>query len=116
MNKFKVGDKVAQSVWLVTQIATPTSGRNCLAAHWLSVLFTMMKLPRLFLPEFPEMVAGNGILMICGWCLNPLLHKCGTDSSYICSLKSGAHRILPHTRQDLLKGMSAVEAAEGGES
>lgn len=45
-----------------------------------------------------------------------LAQECGIDSSYICSLKSGAHRILPHTRQDLLKGMAAVEAAEGGES
>lgn len=43
-----------------------------------------------------------------------LAQECGVYTSYIWSLKSGVHRILPHTRQDLLKGMAAVEAAEGG--
>lgn len=45
-----------------------------------------------------------------------LAQECGIDSSYISSLKSGMHRILPHIRQDLLKGMASVEATEGDES
>ena len=43
-----------------------------------------------------------------------LAQECGVYASYIWDLKSGVQRILPHTRQDLLKGMAAVEAAEGG--
>lgn len=42
-----------------------------------------------------------------------LAQECGIDGSYISSLKSGMHRILPHIQRDLLKGMAAVEAAEG---